>query len=282
MLKKMFFVSLVLVFALSACSVRINTQKETPGPDIVDEVSIQNPDAETAFLTLEFGAGRLYLAPGAGARLLSGTATYNIADLKPVITEDGEVVKIHQGEYKMNSWPNLDGTKNEWDFRLGEMPLDLTVKAGAYEGVFDLGGLSLVNLTVRDGAADVKVDFSSANLVRMNVLNYQTGASNVTLKNLANANFTTLNFEGGAGNYTLDFGGELQQDAGVTLRAGMSNITLVIPEGLTAQITVDGGLSSINVPGGWRQNGNTYSRTGDGPVLTIVVDLGAGNLQIVE
>jgi hypothetical protein len=282
MYKKILFLTVILALTLSACSVRINTQKETPGPDIVDEVSIQNPDAETAFLTLEFGAGRLSLAPGAGARLLSGTATYNIADLKPVITEDGEVLKIHQGEYKMNSWPNLDGTKNEWDFRLGEMPLDLTVKAGAYEGVFDLGGLSLVNLTVRDGAADVKVDFSSVNLVRMNVLNYQTGASNVTLKNLANANFTTLNFEGGAGNYTLDFGGEMQQDAGVTLRAGMSNITLIIPEGLAAQVTIDGGLSSINVPGGWRQNGNTYSRTGDGPVLTIVVDLGAGNLQIVE
>jgi hypothetical protein len=282
MSKKFLFSTVILALALSACSVRINTQKETPGPDIVDEVSIQNPEAETAFLTLEFGAGRLYLAPGAGAELLSGTAIYNIADLRPVITEDGEVLKIHQGEYKMNSWPYLDGTKNEWDFRLGEMPLDLTVKAGAYEGVFDLGGLSLVNLTVRDGAADVKVDFSSANLVRMNVLNYQTGASNVTLKNLANANFTTLNFEGGAGNYTLDFGGEMQQDAGVTLRAGMSNITLIIPEGLAAQVTVDGGLSSTNVPGGWRQNGNTYSRTGDGPVLTIVVDLGAGNLQIVE
>ncbi|PKN91941.1 MAG: hypothetical protein CVU44_16750 [Chloroflexi bacterium HGW-Chloroflexi-6] len=282
MLKKLFFISLILVLTLSACSVRVNTQKQTLGPDIVDEISIENPEAETAFLTLEFGAGNLRLSPGTDKQLVNGTATYNIADLKPIVTEDGETVKIHQGEYKMETWPNLDGAKNEWDLNLGSMPLDLTIKAGAYEGILDFGGLSLVNLTIRDGAADVKVDFSSPNLVRMNSLNYQTGASNVTLKNLANANFTTLSFEGGAGNYTLDFGGELQQDAGVTLRAGMSNITLVIPEGLAAQITVDGGLSSVNVPTGWRQNGNTYSRSGDGPVLTIVVDLGAGNLQIVD
>ena len=114
------------------------------------------------------------------------------------------------------------------------------------------------------------------------MLNYQTGASNVTLKNLANANFSALSFEGGAGNYTLDFGGSLQQDAGVNIRAGMSNITLVLPAGFAAQVTVDGGLSSVNAPRDWRQNGNTYSRPGDGPVLTIVVDLGAGNLQIVE
>lgn len=282
MSKKMLFIPLILLLALSACSVRIDTQKQTPGPDIVDEISIPNPDSPTAFLTLEFGAGKLTLAPGAESDLVSGTATYNLADLKPVITEDGETVKIHQGEYKMNTWPNLDGTKNEWDLLLGEMPLDLTIKAGAYDGNFDFGGLALVNLTVRDGAADVRVDFPAPNPVRMNALNYQTGASNVTLKNLANANFTTLNFEGGAGNYTLDFGGELQQDAGVTLRAGMSNITLVIPEGIAAQITVEGGLSSVNVPSGWRQNGDTYSRSGDGPVLTIMVDLGAGNLQISE
>jgi len=62
----------------------------------------------------------------------------------------------------------------------------------------------------------------------------------------------------------------------------MSNITLVIPEGIAAQITVEGGLSSVNVPSGWRQNGDTYSRSGDGPVLTIMVELGAGNLQISE
>jgi hypothetical protein len=66
------------------------------------------------------------------------------------------VVRIHQGEYKMSTWPSMENTKNEWDFAPGAMPLDLTVKAGAYEGIFDFGGLSLVNLTVRDGAADVR------------------------------------------------------------------------------------------------------------------------------
>jgi len=282
MSKKILLLVLIFALSLSACSVRVETRSEPLGPDVVDEISIPDPEAETAFVTLEFGAGKLRLSPGADEALVSGTATYNIPDLKPIISQDGESVRIHQGEYKMSTWPSMEGAKNEWDFALGAMPLDLTVKAGAYEGIFNFGGLSLVNLTVRDGAADVRIDFSSPNPVRMNALKYQTGASNVTLKNLANANFTTLSFEGGAGNYTLDFGGELQRDAGVTLRAGMSNISLVIPPGFAAQVTVDGGLSSVNFPGEWRKNGNTYSRPGDGPVLTIVIDLGAGNLQIVE
>ena len=282
MYKKLFFLTLILALAFSACGVRVDVPRKAIGPELVDEISIANPDAETAFLTLEFGAGDLHLAPGSDAKLVMGTATYNIADFKPVITEDGDGVRIHQGEYRLNGWPETKGIKNEWDLELGTMPLDLTIKAGAYDGIFDLGGLSLVNLTVHDGAADVQIDFSELNQVRMNVLNYQTGASNVTLKNLANANFTTLSFEGGAGNYTLDFGGSLQQDAGANIRAGMSNITLIIPAGYAAQVTVDGGLSSVNMPDNWRQNGNTYSRSGDGPVLTLVIDLGAGNLQISE
>ena len=104
----------------------------------------------------------------------------------------------------------------------------------------------------------------------------------MTLENLANANFTSLSFEGGAGNYTFDFGGQLQRDASVNLRAGMSNITMIIPPGAAVQVTVDGGLSSVNFPAGWRQTGNIYSRSGDGPTWTIVVDLGAGNLQVIE
>lgn len=281
MSKKFFYLLLILALGLSACSVQVSTEPVTPGPDMIDEISIANPDAEIAFLTLEFGAGRLNLAPGADG-LVEGTATYNIPDFEPLIVEEAESVRIHQGEYKMSTWPTIDGAKNEWDLRLGQKPLDLTIKAGAYEGIFDFGGLSLINLTVRDGAADVEIDFSAPNAVRMNSLKYQTGASNVTLRNLANANFTNFVFEGGAGNYTFGFDGILQRDAAVNLRAGMSNITLIIPTGFAAQVSVDGGLSSINTPSGWRQNGNTYSRAGDGPVLTIVIDLGAGNLQIVE
>lgn len=281
-MSKNIFFTLIFALLLSACSVQVDTRPATPGPDIVEPISIEVPDAETAFLTLEFGAGRLFLSPGAEGALVDGSAIYNVPDLKPEIFQEAETVRIHQGEYKMNTWPSLENTKNDWDFRLGNTPLDLTVKAGAYEGVFDFGGLSLLNLTVRDGAADVSIDFSEPNAIRMNAFKYQTGASNVTIKNLANANFTTLNFEGGAGNYTFDFGGTLQSDAGVTLRAGMSNITLIIPDGLSVQVTVDGGLSSVNFPAGWRQTGNTYSRTADGPVLTIVVDLGAGNLQVID
>jgi hypothetical protein len=281
MSRRIFLALLLLALAAFACRCNVNLPKtKTPGPDVSDTISADAPQGEPAHLTLSFGAGKLMLAPGAGAKLVNGTATYNIPDFKPAIITDGSNVEIKQGDYKVNGFPTTRGIKNEWDLKLGNMPLDLTIHSGAYDGKFDLGGLALTNLTISDGAADVKVDFSAPNPEKMSVLTYKTGASNVTLKNLGNANFATLIFESGAGNYTLDFGGAFQRDGSATVRSGMSNLTLVIPEGVAATVQVSGGLSNVQAPSGWAQHGDTYTQAGSGPELTIVVEMGVGNLQI--
>ena len=128
----------------------------------------------------------------------------------------------------------------------------------------------------------VTVDFSAANKEKLGVLSYKTGASNVTLKNLGNANFGTLVFESGAGNYKLDFGGKLQRDGSVTIRSGMSNLTLVIPAEVAATVKVNSGLSNVQVPSSWSQRGETYTQAGSGPGLTIIIEMGAGNVQVTQ
>jgi hypothetical protein len=281
MSKKLFIALLALAVASLACGFQTNfPDAKTPGPDITDKISVAAPDGD-AHLTLAFGAGKLTLAPGA-KKLVEGAAIYNIPDLKPVIKTDGGDVSIAQGDYKMNGMPVFKDLKNEWDLKLGTAPMDLTINAGAYEGDFDLGGLALTNLTINDGAAQVTVDFSSANKKKLGVLSYKTGASNVTLKNLGNANFGTLIFESGAGNYKLDFGGSFQRDGSATIRSGMSNLTLVVPTNIAATVKVSSGLSNVQVPTGWSQHGDTYTQEGAGPALTIIIEMGAGNVQITQ
>lgn len=283
MSKPILFALLALALAASACGFNINLpQAKTPGPEVTDEISIPAPDAESARLTLEFGAGELVLSPGAEGSLVSGAVTYNVPDFKPEVKiEDGDVL-IKQGEYQVSGIPSFDGLKNEWDLRLGAQPMSLEINAGAYKGEFDLGGLALTSLSVNDGAADVTVNFSEINPEKMSLLTYKTGASNVTLKNLANANFVSLVFESGAGNYTLDFGGDLQRDGSVSIRSGMSNLTLVIPEGLAATVKVNGGLSNVQFPSGWSQSGDLYTQAGEGAALAIVIEMGAGNVQVTR
>ena len=83
--------------------------------------------------------------------LVEGTAEYNVEALKPEIITDGANVEIKQDDLLNLVEPR--GVKSKWDFKLGSSPMDLSINAGAYEGDFELGGLSLTGLTVKDGAA---------------------------------------------------------------------------------------------------------------------------------
>jgi hypothetical protein len=274
---------LILALASMACGFTIDLpRRATPGPEITDEITVVAPGADETRLTIKFGAGTLKLSPGADDQLVSGTATYNIEDLKPVITEENGSVEIRQGDYELKQLPSFNGIKNDWDLQLGNTPMDLTVEAGAYDATYEFGGLSLTGLTVKDGAANVNLSFSSPNESEMSVLRYETGASNVELKGLANANFNTLTFQGGAGDYTLDFSGELQRDATVTIGSGFSNIILVIPENVKANVTMESGLTNVSAGSSWDRRGDLYTQAGDGPTLTFVIEMGAGNITLTD
>jgi len=272
---------LVLALASMACGFSVDLPKQSqPGPEIKESITVAGSGSDEMRLTLSFGAGTLKLSPGADDKLVDGTAVYNFKELKPEIVEDGNNVEIKNENFK--SLVNPKDIINEWDLNLGTMPIDLTINAGAYNGTYELGGLSLTNLTVKDGAANVDLSFSKPNQIEMSVLRYETGASDVSLTGLANANFSTLIFSGGAGNYTLDFTGELMRDGVVNVEAGAGDVQLVIPKGVNAKVTVDGTLVSVNHSSGWSQNGSDYIQKGDGAELTIIVKMAAGNLTITD
>ena len=274
---------LIVFLVTTACGFGFNLPRQgTPEPTVTDDIKVSVPSSGKARLTLSFGAGDLNLSPGAQGLLVDGTATYNYSQIKPIIKTDGEDVSITSGEGKFNSFPNFSGLTNRWDLKLGSAPIDLTIEAGAYNGAFELGGLALTGLTVKDGASTVTVSFSSPNKSEMTILRYETGASNVKLNGLANANLSTLIFSGGAGDYTLNFSGDLQRSATATIDAGLCNMILVIPEGIHAVVTVDGGAANVNTGTGWTQSGSVYTQEGEGSSLTIHVNIGAGNLTLTK
>jgi hypothetical protein len=284
MFRKTLIIILIPTLVLTACSFQISlpvTQKV--GPTVTDGINVPLPaDAtQTVDLSLKFGAGTLRLYPGTGA-LVSGIATYNVSDFKPTVTIDASTVRIEQGNWRLTGIPEISKIKNQWDLALGNTPIALTIDAGAYHAEYELGGLTLTNLTVSDGAADIRLNFASPNLTEMSLLSYKTGASNVSLTGLGNANFSSLEFDSGAGNYTLDFSGQFQRNGSVHIGTGVSNMTLVIPSGIPVQITVNGGLSNVTHTSDWTKNGNIYSQAGTGPQLTIVVEIGAGNLTFTR
>jgi hypothetical protein len=270
----------ILTLATLACGFSVDIPSvPTAGPAVTEEISVAVPESDGIRLKISFGAGELTLSPGAEEVLVEGTATYTIQGLEPEIKIQGGTVEIDQGEFKSL---NVTDFKNEWDLKLGEMPMELEISAGAYQGRYEFGGLALSNLTIKDGASDVRVSFSAPNQTEMAVFRYETGASNVDLTGLANANFSTLIFNGGAGDYSLDFSGDLQQDTNARIETGFGDLNLIIPEGVDARVTVEGGAVNVNHSSGWAQSNQTYTQEGSGPTLTVLVKMGAGNVTITD
>lgn len=283
---KLFLAIIILVLATLACSLNIDNPLKTDiitGPLVTDQINIPAiSDSElVAEVTLNFGAGEMFLSPGAENALISGEVSYNVEDLKPDISIDNEVIKIRTGSPEIEGIPWInDSVENTWDLDFSTHPVDLTIKAGAYVGDFEFGDLSLVNLHIGDGASEVELNFSESNLVEMGTFRYETGASNIKLSNLSNANFDTMIFESGAGSYDLDFSGSLKRDADVFIESGLSTLTIRVPENINVELRIEGALANISTRGSWEKIMDSYVITADGPTLTIVVEMSAGNLVL--
>jgi len=280
MFQKLILFIAILALASMACGFNIDMPKmPTPGPEVTDEITVPTPKTDNVNLSLSFGAGAMTLAPGA-SQLVEGTATYNYAAFKPEVNIDGGNAQVKMSEVK--SLPSFDNLKNKWDLKLGDTPMDLKIESGAYDGTFEFGGLALNNLTIKDGAANVELVFSDPNLVEMSTFKYETGASDVKMSGLANANFSMMDFSSGAGDYTLDFSGKLQRDTSIKISSGLSNIIVVVPEGVDAVVTVDGGAANVSAGSSWSKNGDVYKQKGECPTLTFVIEVGAGNVTLTK
>lgn len=272
---------LAIAITLMACSLTINVPSVETGVTQTFEINeALESGSETASVNIEMGAGTLDLSAGT-EKLVEGEVIYNVKSWKPTLTRSGNSITIKQENSSTIGIP--DGTiKNKWNIQLGSVPMDLSLSTGAYEGYLDLSGLSITSLSIRDGASKSSIRFDTLNPVEMSILSYKTGASEVTLKGLGNANVDQVSFDGGVGSYELDFTGDLSKDLNVTIKSGMSDIKLVFPTNCRTNVIINGGLSNIDINGTWTVTNNSYSFGTTGPLVNVIIDMAVGNLQLIQ
>ena len=243
-----------------------------PLPDNLEETEIQ----------FRMTGGKFSIIPSAD-NLVSGTILYNVEQWEPEFTRSSNLYKISQvNPFRISGIPSGE-TVNNWDLALTtQIPLSLSIEGGASENNFDFTGIHLTNLRIVQGASDSTIRFNSPNPVKMDEFTFNTGASSAELFGLGNANFSEMSVSCGAGDYTLDFTGELTEDRLVNIKAGVSNITIVIPAGMKAVINNQGTISNINSRGTWLVTDDTYTTMADGPTLTVNLDMAVGNVNLVH
>lgn len=272
-----------LVLVTLACGFKPPVAQVKTGAIQGAEIQIPMPEESTTGveLNLEFVAGDLKLAPGASGYLVSGQATFNAVDFGPKVESTGSSYTLSQGDQGIEGFPVAQKDLiNKWDLQFANMPMSLNIQAGAYNGNFELGGLSLEKLSISEGGSSLTCAFSEPNHVEMSSFTFSTGGSSLELKGLANANFALMTFNAGAGDYTLSFDGDLQRDANVRIDAGVGTLNLIVPDDINTHLIFDGGLTTINTSGAWSQNETVYTISGSGPTLSITVKMGAGTLNL--
>jgi hypothetical protein len=271
---------LLIPLVLVACTFTVNAPAVTTGETQILEINEPIPEGdEIPTVKIEMGAGKLDLDGGTD-QLIAGTITYNLETWVPVVTRENSTVKIAQKTTNKISIPEGQ-IKNQWDLRLGSVPMNLSLATGAYEGQLNLGGLAIASLTISDGASSSKVRFDEPNLTTMSNLKYSTGASDVELYGLGNAHVSEVDFTGGVGSYTLDFSGENSNDCEVTVKSGVSSVKIIIPENARAEVIINSELNDVNLKGTWTVENNRYFTGEEGALIRITIDMAVGDLEMI-
>jgi len=281
MKKPLTAVIVVLFLATLACSLQ-NIQMRTIDPQIVFVAEPFSQTAQETEIVFKMTGGRFILTPD-GQDLVNGSIKYNVEQWEPEFNRRDNYFEIRQvNPFRLTGIP-LGDIENIWELALNDsLPLNLTIEGGASENDFDLSGLNLTRLRIIQGASDTTLRFDTPNPGIMEDLTFTTGASSAKIYGLGNANFKRLTMSSGAGDYTLDFTGTLSWDALVDIKAGVSNISIIIPSGMRAMVINKGTVSNVNTQGTWLVTDQTYTTLNEGYTLTINLDMSVGNVNLIH
>lgn len=229
-------------------------------------------------LELAMGAGTLTLNPGAAGKLVHGTISYNVPEWKPKVIRQGNTVRIEQD--KANLAMIKGKTINDWDLQLGSSPIDLALSAGAAKVHLDIGGLKLAGLTISQGASDVSLSLDEPNQAEIDTVQFTAGAARSDLHGLGFLNARKMEFKGGAGLLSLDFGGQLRQDLTVKINASAGSVTIAVPEGVPSDVTLMGVMTNVRADRAWSRARGHYHLDGTGPSLTFDLKMSVGTLEL--
>ena len=250
---------LLLCLGLSACTglQPAVPAVPTPPPQQADTVRVPlSYSRETTQVALATLGGELRLRGGA-TELLQGVITRTVSLAQPSLTAEPGLIGLAQLSGTGGPPASLGSAVNRWDLQLNNAtPIQLTIQAGAQNADLDFGGLYLRGLSLSQGASTAKINFSQPNPEDMRRVTINTGASRMELLNLLNARFSSLLFEGAAGDYVFDFGGKAQRPAQAQIRVAAGTVTLRVPSDVGTKVTVTGVQPSL--AGDWLSEAGSY------------------------
>jgi hypothetical protein len=215
---------------------------------------------------LHYLAGGLRVAPGRPNELYRMDASYDEDRYRPTSAFNAATGAVAlglepagQGGIRVLSKRQLRQDANVAFSPVVDLDLDITL--GAVDADLELGGLSLSALTMQAGASRAVVRFSQPNRSRCRTAAITTGAAELTMLGLGNSRCDRINFEGGMGKVTLDFGGTWSSSSHAEIKMAVGELTLRLPRRAGVRLTLDRFLASFD-PAGLVRSGTGFQSPG--------------------
>lgn len=224
-------------------------------------------DGETALeAELELALGQIHLRRNDGPALFEAEVRLKSDDVRPRFDfeTDGRTGKVWLGldgegkskGFKIKGFDVPEG--NAWDLFLSdEVTLDLDLDVGMAAADLDLTGLRVRRLGLDCGMAEATLRFGEANPVVAERLEIDAGMAQFKALGLGNARFERFEFDGGAGEFMLDFtGGALPAGARADVEVGMAKLEVIVPKDRPIVLHApDSWLAKVVVPNGYTKRG---------------------------
>jgi hypothetical protein len=200
---------------------------------------------------IDFGGGIIDLGENTTGNILDVEVEYDpdTVNIDVDYRKIGDRGKLYLESEFEDGHLDFDTDYNYWHLGFtNKVPVDFEIDIGACEAEFDFTGLKISNLNLDLGASSTKITFRKPNSERISEISIDVGASELKIEGLGNANFERLSFDGGVGDFTLDFRGELKHKAYVDIEVGLGSLTILLPENIGVRIQEEGSfLSSFSI-----------------------------------
>jgi hypothetical protein len=234
---------------------------------------------------VQYGAGRLKVEPERGNLLYRMEMRYDESASQPLTAYDRQAGRLRLGLDSRKGRRRLEDRRGEGRATIAlapTVPMALSLSFGAGDADVRLGGLALENLTVSTGASETRVSFDQPNRTQARAVKLEAGAANLVVTRLGNARAQRIDFEGGVGETTLDFGGAWTRDAQATVNMGLGSVKLRLPRALGVRIRKDSFLASFDSNGMVKRGDAWYSRGYERAPrkLDIQIDAALGSIDV--
>jgi len=224
---------------------------------------------------VKYGAGRFDVRAGDAGTLFRVFLRYDAQRLQP---------EIAYGDGRLEV--GLEGTSDRIQSR-GEsnaelrvflprsVPTDLNLEFGAVRAQMDLGGIPLTGLRLSTGASESVIRVSEPNHAKLERVRMEVGAAKFEARELGNLNASRIEVEAAVGDVSLDFAGEWQRDARVSVKMGLGALALHFPREVGVRVTKRGFLAPFNAPGLERRGEVWFSPGFESATRKVTVELEA-------